>query len=306
MIFSLVEKARKKVIVLAGPTASGKSNLALKLAKKLDTEIINADSRQCYTELGVAVAKPSPSELREVPHHFINSHSFTEHVSAYDFSIFCERKVREILYSRDVVIVSGGTGLYLQAWLEGLSKMPTLSAQVRDKVDKEYAECGLDFLLSELARKNDPFLEQGNIQNPARVKRAYEVLLQTSKSILDFRITAEKPKREYKIQCFALAPEKSKLDTRIAARTQKMMQNGLVKDVMKFYPYKEHKNLKTVGYTEVYDAKVNKWDEDKIQELITIHTRQYAKRQMTWYKNKGNYSLLNPVEAEDKILLSLL
>ncbi len=296
----------KKAIIIAGPTASGKSTLALELALKLNTEIINADSRQCYVELGVAVAKPSSAQLRQVPHHFVNSHSFTQHVSAHDFALYCEEKVKQILHLKDTVIISGGTGLYLQAWLEGLSPIPSISDAIRQQVNKEYEDQGLQHIRTELAARQDPYLKSADTQNVARMKRAYEIQLQTGKSILDFREAPPKPNRDYEILSYALSPIKSKLDQQIKNRTHHMMQEGVVSEAMTLYPYRNHKNLKTVGYTEVYEGLENKWPEDKIEEQIYIHTRRYAKRQMTWYRNQGSYKAIEPEGAYDEILLSVL
>ncbi len=296
----------KKAIVLAGPTASGKSDIALQLALELGTSIINADSRQCYVELGVAVAKPSTEALQQVRHYFINEYSFTEQITAHDFAIYCEQKVKTTLKNHNTVIVSGGTGLYLQAWMQGLSDMPKITAHIRQKSREDYKNLGLDFLLDFLTRHEDPFIQKGETRNPARVMRAYEVQLQTKKSILDYQGQSQSPERDYSILTYMLAPSMEDLQEKIHRRTHLMIERGLIAEAIDRAPYRHHKNLNTVGYSEVYEGLQNGWSEEKIEEQIALHTRQYAKRQMTWYRNKGDYTPLKPEEAKEKILASVL
>ncbi len=295
----------KQVIVVAGPTASGKSELAMRLATALSTEIINADSRQCYTELGVAVAKPSKIDRRTVPHHFVDVSSYTEHISAADFARYTESLLGELFHHHETIIVSGGTGLYLKAWIEGLSPIPDISTSIRSEVDELYASNGLDALIQILRDTNDPYIGNGEIQNPSRVRRAVEVQLMTGQSILHYQSTSRTPERDYQIRCYALSPPREVLQERIIRRTQQMMQAGLIDQNMPFYPYRHHKNLKTVGYTEVFEGYDKGWSEDHICEQIIIHTRQYAKRQSTWYRNQGSYELIAPESAYEEILNAL-
>ncbi len=292
----------KQAIVIAGPTASGKSCLSKNIALQLNTAIINADSRQCFTELGVAVAKPSKSDMQEVPHFFVNKYSFLEHITADDFAQFTEKKIAQLFLHHDVVVVSGGTGLYLKAWMEGLSPLPKIAYETRQEVDQLFERKGLDELLRILTEKGDPYLQSGETQNPARIKRAMEVMLETGKSILTFQQKKSTPNRDYQIHSFALSPEREVLRDRISRRTEKMFAEGMSAECMKFYPYRHHKNLKTVGYTEIFEGYDQGWSEDHVMEQVIIHTRQYAKRQMTWYRNQGNFQLLDPANALENIL----
>lgn len=276
-------KMIKTVYIICGPTAVGKTNFAIALAEHLQTEIISADSRQCYQELGIAVAKPDAIELKRVPHHFINSHSIQEELNAGKFEAYALTKAEELFLTHDSVVMVGGTGLYIKAFCEGMDAMPTIDASIRDTVSKEYEAKGLGWLQKELAEKDPIFWRQAEQENPQRLMRALEMILATGISITSFR-KAEKKIRPFKIVKIGLELPRELLNQRINLRVDQMRENGLVEEAKGLLASRNNNALQTVGYQELFDHFDGKTDLNQAIELIKQHTRQYAKRQMTWFK----------------------
>ncbi len=271
------------VIIVAGPTASGKTAFAIRLAKQLGAEIISADSRQCYKELNIGVARPSQEELNEVPHHFIASHSITDEVTAATFAGYALQKVKEFFLKNKVVIMVGGTGLYIKAFCEGLDVIPAIDKSIRENITASYEKYGLEWLQQQVKEKDAAFFAEGEIQNPSRLMRALEVVEGTGKSVLSFR-TGKKEQREFDIIKLGLRLPKEQLHQRISERVDNMIEAGLPDEVKGLVAYKHLNALQTVGYAEMFDYLDGKTTLTKAAELIKIHTRQYAKRQMTWFK----------------------
>ena len=193
-------KKNKTVIIIVGPTASGKTSVAVELAKYFKTEIISADSRQCFKELNIGVARPSENELKEIKHHFIASHSIHENISAGTFEEFALQKVNELFRDHDVVIMAGGTGLYIKAFCEGMDEIPKVTEEIRERIISEYEEHGMEWLQEQIREKDPLFYKEGEIQNPQRTMRALEVVEATGRSILEFRRGAKKEKRFFDCQ----------------------------------------------------------------------------------------------------------
>lgn len=274
---------QKTVIIIAGPTASGKTALSLQLAAHFKTDIISADSRQCFKKLSIGVAKPTVAELQQAHHYFINSHSITENVNAQSFEQYALNAVNEIFIKNDVAIMVGGTGLYIKAFCEGLDEIPEVDDAIRKKIIDHYNEYGLQWLQNEV-RKNDPaFWNVAEQQNPQRLMRALEVFLSTKKSITSFR-TNTKIERPFRIIKIGIDLPKERLHENINHRTDEMIQMGLVDEVNQLISYKHLNALQTVGYSEMFDYLEGKTSLSEAIELIKIHTRQYAKRQMTWFR----------------------
>lgn len=273
----------KSVIVICGPTAVGKTPVAISLAKHFNTEIISADSRQCFKELKIGVARPSEEELSEVPHHFIASHSINEGVNAVIFEQYALHKVNELFQKHDHVIMVGGTGLYIRAFCEGLDEIPSVDNSIRKKVTENYEVNGLVWLQGEVKEKDPKFFAAGEIQNPQRMMRALEVMESTGKSILDFRKN-EKTKRDFKIIKLGLELPKQELHSNINARVDKMIELGLIEEVRSLISYRHLNALQTVGYSEIFEWIDGKTSLDKAIEEIKTNTRQYAKRQVTWFR----------------------
>lgn len=283
-----------------GPTAVGKTSLAISLAKHFRTSVISADSRQCFRELKIGVARPSGAELQEVPHYFIASHSIRKEVTAVMFEQFALEKAEEIFREKDILVMAGGTGLYIKAFCEGLDEIPDIRPGIRERIVAGYEKKGLDWLQSEIREKDPAFFAVGEIQNPQRMMRALEVFESTGKSILAFR-KGEKAKRNFNLIKIGIELPRDLLNQRIDARVDAMMEAGLLEEVRSLLPYRDANALQTVGYAELFDHLDGKLPLEAAVAEIKTHTRQYAKRQMTWFKRDPSVTWYAPDDL-DKIL----
>ncbi len=279
----MVHTPSKTVIIIAGPTAVGKTAVAITLAKQLQTEIISADSRQCYAELNIGVARPSADELASVKHHFIASHSIQQEVTAALFEEYALQELAKLFLKHKVVVMVGGTGLYIKAFCEGLDIIPPVDAAIREAIIKEYENGGIGWLQKEIAQKDPTFYASGEIQNPQRMMRALEVVESTGQSVLSFR-KGVKAQRDFNIIKAGITVPKETLHRQIHTRVDAMMTACLLEEVRSLLPYRHLNALQTVGYTELFDYLDGKISLQKAIEDIKTHTRQYAKRQLTWFK----------------------
>jgi len=292
------------VIIIAGPTAVGKTAAAVHLAQRLSTEIISADSRQCFKELNIGVAKPSPRELQAVHHYFIDSHSIREEVTAALFEELALQWTQDIFGRQTaagkppVAVVVGGTGLYIKAYSEGLDTIPPIDPMIRQQIQQMYEQAGIDWLQAQVRDSDPEFFRVGEIQNPQRLMRALEVKRSTGQSILAFR-TREKKHRPFKIEKIGLSLSKEVLHQRINQRVDRMMEEGLLEEVRGLLPYREWNALQTVGYSELFDHLEGKLSLDEAVERIKINTRQYAKRQMTWFRKDPSIQWVDAGEGPD-------
>ena len=285
----------KTAIIICGPTAVGKTAVAIQIAKHLGTEIISADSRQCFKELNIGVARPTETELQKVPHHFIASHSVNEEITAVGFEQYALDKIEFLFKKHNVVVLVGGTGLYIKAFEEGLDLIPEIDVNIRREIVTNYENLGINWLQQELREKDPVFFKEGEIQNPQRMMRALEVINATGQSILSFR-KGKKANRDFKIIKIGLELPKEILHLRIQERVDKMMEQGLLDEVKNMIPYRKRNALQTVGYAELFDYLEGKTELKLAVELIKTHTRQYAKRQMTWFKKDKNIQWFGPNE----------
>lgn len=283
----------KTVIIIAGPTAVGKTALGIEAAQYFQTEIISADSRQCYKELNIGVARPSLEELAAVPHHFIASHSITEKVTAATFEQYALEKASQLFQNNEVVVMVGGTGLYIKAFCEGLDDVPEVPEETREQVIYNYQERGMEWLQREVQEKDPQFYAVGEVQNPHRLMRALEVLNATGQSILNFR-SGNKKVRPFDIVKIALDLPREQLYQRINTRVDTMMEQGLVEEVRSVIPYKENNALQTVGYKEVFAYLDGEVSLEEATVLIKRNTRHYAKRQLTWFRKDLAYNWIAP------------
>jgi len=288
---------KKTAIIIAGPTGVGKTALAVQLALHFQTEIISADSRQCFKELNIGVARPSEEELKAVKHHFIASHSIHDNVNAGTFEQYALQKVDEIFQMHDIVIIVGGTGLYIKAFCEGLDEIPAIDPAVRESVINNYKKNGLEWLQSEIKIKDPEFFKTGEIRNPQRMMRALEVIESTGDSILSFRKN-DKTKRDFNIIKIGLELPKEELHRNINSRVDKMMEAGLLGEIKQLLPYKNLNALQTVGYVELFYCLDGKISLQEAIELIKQNTRQYAKRQMTWFKKDKEIKWYSPSDVQ--------
>ncbi len=270
-------------IVIVGPTAVGKTSIAIRTADHFHTEIISADSRQCFKELNIGVAKPSEQELKQVKHHFISSHSIFEEVNAASFEQYALEKVNDIFRRNNVAVVVGGTGLYVKAFCEGIDEVPVIDHTIRQSIIDNYEKEGLEWLQRQV-QKNDPaYYSQGEIKNPQRLMRALEVKLSTGRPIMLFQ-TQKKKKRDFSIIKIGLQLSREQLNERINHRVDVMMQSGLLEEVKRLHPYKKMNALQTVGYRELFAYLDGSVYLSEAIEMIKLNSRQYAKRQMTWFR----------------------
>jgi tRNA dimethylallyltransferase len=273
----------KTCIVIVGPTAVGKTAIAVQLARHFNTEIISADSRQCYKELNIGVAKPSPEELALVKHYFISSHSIHDEVNTAVFEKYALEKAKLIFEKHDIAVVVGGTGLYVKTFTQGIDEVPVIDPKIRKKINEEYEWEGLEWLQKEVEKKDPVYFAKGETKNPHRLLRALEVKLSTGKSIIDFHTQPKKP-RDFNIIKIGLEIPKDELHTRINRRVDMMMKEGLLEEVKRLEKYKALNALQTVGYRELFGHLIGDLKLEDAVEVIKINTRQYAKRQMTWFK----------------------
>ena len=280
-------------IILAGPTAVGKTAVAIELARYLQTEIISADSRQCFRELSIGVAKPTAAELNSVPHHFIDTHSIHDVVNAATFEQYALDKISAIFAQSPFAVVAGGTGLYLRAFAAGMDPIPPVDEAVRMAVMAGYAGEGINWLQQVLTDEDPLYADQGEMQNPQRMMRALEVVRATGRSILHWqtRKTAERPFRIIRI---GLDLPRPYLYQRINQRVEGMLKAGLENEVEALRPHLHLNALQTVGYREwgpYFDGLISR-EEVKLQ--IQQNTRHYAKRQLTWFRKEPGIQWVSP------------
>jgi tRNA dimethylallyltransferase len=283
----------KTVIIIAGPTAVGKTSAAIAVAKHLGTEIISADSRQCYKEMNIGVARPSEEELTAVKHHFIASHSIHDKVNAATFEQYALAKANEIFAKHDVAVLVGGTGLYIKAFCEGMDEIPDVPEQIRQEISNLYQIHGLSWLQEQVRTLDQEFYQKGEIQNPHRLMRALEVIKATGKSILNYR-KGQKASRDFKIVKTALELPKEQLHQNINTRVDQMMEQGLLDEVRSLLPFQHLNALQTVGYKELFSYFNEEIPLSNAIEDIKKNTRQYAKRQMTWFRKDKEYQWFHP------------
>ena len=284
---------QRTIIIISGPTAVGKTAFAIELAKHFQTEIISADSRQCYKEMRIGVARPSEAELTEVKHYFIASHSVTDDLNAGSFEKYALTVADEIFQKNKIAVMVGGTGLYIKAFCDGIDPMPVVPDEIRKKVTEGYAQKGLIWLQKELQQKDPGFWDVAEQQNPQRLMRALEVLYATGQSIMVYR-TAKKTERPFRIIKIGLQLPKEELHQRIHLRVDRMMEEGLLAEVKALIPYKSCNALQTVGYREIFDHLDGKCGLDEAVNHIKINTRHYAKRQITWFAKDPEIQWISP------------
>jgi tRNA dimethylallyltransferase len=274
------------VYIVVGPTAVGKTKYAIPLAQKLKTEIISADARQCYQELNIGVARPSNEELAQVKHHFIASHSIQETVNAGTFETYAMTKSAELLAQFGSVVMVGGTGLYIKAFVEGMDQIPAIDPAVRSQIQEDVSLKGMDWLQMQVQAKDPAYwaqADQGEQQNTQRLSRALEVVIGTGQSILSFQLQSKKT-RSFNIQKIGLELPREQLYERINQRVIKMVDMGLEAEVKALGPQFHLNALQTVGYQEWLPYFEGHQTREAVIQAIQQNTRHYAKRQMTWFK----------------------
>ena len=285
------------LIVISGPTAVGKTELCVSLAKRLNCEIISADSRQFYRELNVGTAKPTSEEMQGVRHYFIDYIPVQKELSSGAFELEALDVISNIFENNDRTILAGGSGLYIQAVCDGMNDIPKVSLAYRDSLYKELEEHGLDPLLQELKTKDLVYYQAVDRSNPQRIIRALEVCRATGKPYSYFR-EDKKTQRPFHIIKVGLDREREDLFERINTRVDQMMQDGLLEEAKNLYRFRHLNALKTVGYKELFEYMDHQYDLSEAIRLIKRNTRRYAKRQLTWFKKDQEFTWFHPEDEE--------
>ncbi|THU38084.1 tRNA (adenosine(37)-N6)-dimethylallyltransferase MiaA [Niastella caeni] len=290
----------KTCVIIAGPTAVGKTAVAIEVARHFNTAIISADSRQCFKEMTIGVAKPSASELQQVHHYFINSHSIHEDVNAAVYEQYALQAADKIFQHNNFTVVTGGTGLYIKAFCEGLDDVPPISMAIRQAITEQYEQQGLAWLQQQVQQQDPLYYATGEIQNPQRLIRALEVKQATGESIRSYQ-QGKKATRPFRIIKLGLELPKPELHARINTRVDIMMEQGLLKEVEGLIPYKQLNALQTVGYSELFEHLEGNSSLQQAIDRIKTNTRHYAKRQMTWFKKDISMRWFSPNALQEMI-----
>ena len=281
------------LISIVGPTAVGKTALAIRLAKWLNTEIVSADSRQFYREMSIGTAKPTNDELAQVQHHFINSYSIENAYSAGEFGRYATKKIAELHLKNSSVIAVGGSGLYLKAIWEGFDDMPSIDPNIRNELNEGFETEGIGFLLEELKEKDPAYFELVDRNNGQRIIRALEVIRSTGKAFSSFRKNkmSSMPYDHLKI---GLNTDREVLFARINKRMDQMIEDGLFDEAKRLYDFRDYNALQTVGYSEIYGFMDGKYDQEEAIRLLKRNSRRYAKRQLTWFRKYDDIHWFEP------------
>lgn len=296
----MAAKQNKTLIVVAGPTAVGKTGVAIKLAQYFQTEILSADSRQIFRELSIGTAKPDKAELELIRHHFIDSHSIHEKYDAAQFGNDAQEKVETLFRRFDSLILCGGSGLYIKALLEGFDDIPAIDPVVRQELIRQYENLGLGWLQQQMLELDPMHYAAIDQQNPHRLIRALEVKLGTGTSISEFQHRKQKT-HLFNILKIGLELPRELLYERINTRMDKMIDSGLFDEAKELYHLREHNALQTVGYQEIFGFLEGKYDYPETVRLLKQNTRRYAKRQLTWFKKDPDMRWFHPDQVPEMI-----
>ncbi len=290
----------KFLVIIAGPTASGKTETGIRLAEHFDSEIISADSRQIYKETLIGTAVPTPEQLQHVTHHFIQTVSLSTYYNASMYEQDVLKKLDELFASHDIVFLVGGSGLYINAVCEGIDDLPTIKPEIRNELAEKFRTQGIGSL-QEMLRERDPVsYEKIDLNNHYRVLKALEVSIQTGKPYSSF-LTHQEKKRPFRMIRIALDLDRTELYNRINTRVDEMMAEGWVDEVRGLEKFRHVNAMKTVGYRELFrylDGEINL---EEATDLIRRNTRKYARKQLTWFRKNNLYTWFNPSETDRMI-----
>jgi len=278
---------KKTLICIVGPTAIGKTKLAISLAQHFNTEIISADSRQFFKEMQIGTAVPSKEELAAAPHHFIQHKSIRESYSVGDFEKDALHLLETLFKEKDTMILVGGSGLYVDAVTKGLDEFPKIKPEIRDTLNEELETGGIQSLQERLKKLDPKYYKQVDLENPHRLIRALEVCMGSGKPYSSF-IGQEKPKRPFTVCTIGVTADREVIYDRINKRVDLMMKKGLLEEAKSVYQYRELNALQTVGYKELFKHFDGQWELDFALSEIKKNTRRFAKRQLTWFKKNGD------------------
>ncbi|GMQ24222.1 tRNA (adenosine(37)-N6)-dimethylallyltransferase MiaA [Algoriphagus sp. oki45] len=289
---------KKFLILVVGPTAVGKTALCIKLAKKFETEIISCDSRQFYREMNLGTAKPSREELSEVNHHLIDSLSIHEEYDVRKFETDALKILGGLFERKNVVIVTGGSGLFADALTEGMDEIPSVDPEIRDQIIKEYQKKGLEWLQEQISRLDPEYFSIVDRQNPQRLMRALEVIRGTGGKFSSFR-KKSKVKRPFQTLKIGLNRDRKELYQRIDFRMDQMINEGLFEEVEALFEFRNLNALQTVGYSEIFGFFEGKYDREEAVRLLKRNSRRYAKRQLTWFRRDEAIRWFHPDQESE-------
>lgn len=288
----------KTLIVIVGPTGSGKTDLAVSLAEHFRAPILSTDSRQIYRGLPIGTAQPDAEQLQRAEHHFIATHSIEEDFNCGAYEQAALALLDKLFADHRVVIAVGGSGLYVKALCDGLDALPEADALLREELSRRLHEEGLETLAAELRQLDPAYYEQVDTKNPARVLRALEVCLTTGKPYSTLRTGATR-ERPFRIVMIGTELDRKELYNRIDRRVDMMMEAGLEAEARTVYPQRHLNSLQTVGYRELFEYFDGKITRDEAVELIKRNTRRYAKRQLTWFRRDGRIAWFTPTDTDE-------
>lgn len=288
------------LIVLIGPTGVGKTELSLRLAENFQTSIVSADSRQLYAELKIGTAAPTPEQLNRVPHHLVGTLHLSDYYSAAQYELEAMEILNQLFTENDVVILTGGSMMYVDAICKGIDDIPTVDAETRQLMLQRYEEEGLEQLCSELRILDPEYYKIVDLKNHKRVIHALEICYMTGKTYTSFR-TKEKKKRPFNIIKIGLLRDREELYQRINQRVDQMIEDGLVEEAKSVVSYRNLNSLNTVGYKEIFKYLDGEWDLPFAIEKIKQNSRIYSKKQMTWFKRDEEIKWFHP-DQEQEIL----
>lgn len=289
---------KKFLLVIAGPTAIGKTSLAIRLAKLFQTEIISADSRQFFREMNIGTAKPSDKELAEIKHHFINTISVADNYDAGQYEHEASALLNELFKKYDLVIMAGGSGMYINAVCNGFDDIPEVNENIREQLNTTYKKEGIFPLQEQLSELDPEYYKTIDLNNPQRLIRALEICLSTGQPYSSFRKGKGKV-RDYTIIKIGLNTDRDQLYKRINQRVDEMIEAGLIDEVKNLIKYKHLNALQTVGYKELFNHLAGEQSLQRAIEQIKQNTRNFAKRQLTWFKKDASIRWFEPGDVAE-------
>ena len=296
-IVNTMSYIKKNLIIILGPTAIGKTSLAIKIAQELNTEILSSDSRQFYKELSIGTATPSPKELGKIKHHFVQHISVKEKYNIGRFEKEALLKIQALFKNNDNIIMVGGSGLYIDAICKGIDKIPEIPSNIRKKINSEFEEKGLEWLQKKVLEIDPEYFQYVDKKNPQRLIRAVEIFTGTSKKLSSLQKKKNK-KRDFNIIKIGIKMERERLYNRINNRVDKMIENGLIDEVKSLMSYRKYNALNTVGYKELFDYIDGENNLENSISMIKQNTRRLAKRQITWFKKDKEINWFNEKEFD--------
>ena len=289
---------KNTLIVLIGPTGVGKTELSLSIAEHFHTCIVSSDSRQLYADLKIGTAAPTPDQLARVPHHFVGTLKLTDYYSAAQYEAEVMAKLEELFQQHDVVVLTGGSMMYVDAICKGIDDIPTVDKETRELMIQRYEEEGLEKLCAELKLLDPEYYQIVDLKNPKRVIHALEICYMTGKTYTSFRTRSTK-ERPFRIIKIGLTRDREELYDRINRRVDEMMKEGLLEEAKSVYEYKHLNSLNTVGYKEIFQYLDGEWTLDFAIEKIKQNSRIYSRKQMTWFKRDTDITWFHPDQKEE-------